>query len=177
MQGIIEARLGNKKEVDDDSVLKEPGMAECAQHFISEHDRNEMQRLQQLIVKGKVEQGKGDKEKGTSPNIDAKQTKGNSEGSGRKKAIQIPETLDMEQARHMVPSVKRVTIRRETTWHTRVNAEYLTRPSGSKYHKKSYTSEPGSERMALLSCLRWLWSVHEECTGQDCPYAFEEDDG
>jgi hypothetical protein len=56
----------------------------------------------------------------------------------------------------------------ETVWHHRVRIFYPTAaPPG---YKESTFEKAGSQRQAVLMCVRWAWAQHTEATGAICPY-------
>jgi hypothetical protein len=82
-------------------------------------------------------------------------------------------TASKEELRALCPDVKGASVFHEKHWHNRWTATY---PSGAPSHSKSCVWGVGSElseRLALKTVLRWMWSRHVECTGQECPYDFD----
>ena len=98
---------------------------------------------------------------------------GESSASHRKKAAPQLARMSMQDAKQYIPQAKGCSLQRESTWHHRICASYLRRTSpGPKSHKRTYKNDEGSEEAALRQCVLWLWAVHEEQTGQSCPWEF-----
>ena len=182
------------------SVFEEdPACLDAADEFMHEEDRHEIAPvLQKLRVKSKAVAaasaastapgtGIAESVSASSSSAAASTTTlanaSGGEGSAlavaessaapRKKAAPQLARMSMQDARQYIPQAKGCSLQRESTWHHRICASYLRRTSpGPKYHKRTYKDDEGSEEAALRQCVLWLWALHEEQTGQSCPWEF-----
>lgn len=87
-----------------------------------------------------------------------------------KKFVDIDGELTGEAARDYIPDVPGCRIVKDTKLHMRWTVPYPRAEPPKSTSKAFGTSD---DRSALFHCLRWVWTVHHECTGQECPFELE----
>lgn len=73
------------------------------------------------------------------------------------------------EAKRFLPSAAGATIVKDVVWHHRWVVKY-PRPQ-PPYSTSMTFAKAGSERAALIHCLSWVWDLHTQETGQQCPWA------
>ena len=82
------------------------------------------------------------------------------------------ETVAQHILQGYFPQMHGCTVSVETEWHHRVKVCY---PKDVMPFSTSMTFEKGgSQRAAILHCLKWAWQEHEEATSVMCPYDLPE---
>lgn len=100
-----------------------------------------------------------------------------SSGAGRSttQRKEIPDkAITLQEARMMIPQQVHgcvLAINKEVSW----EVKYPRRASPNSHSAAFDPSDEGSQRAALLRCLRWVWRVHREChPDSECPFALGE---
>ena len=76
--------------------------------------------------------------------------------------------FSLEVLKAYLPKVHGCKVSIESEWDPRIRMTY---PRDSPPWGTSMTfAKAGSERSAILFCLRWVWGEHLEATGQPCPF-------
>ena len=126
----------------------DPGCIDAAEHFLPQDDCQEFQpALQKLRVRAKPIAAEG--------------------ASSATGVVNC-------RGQRVHPQVKGCSLQRESTWHHLMFcASHLSRTSaGLKSHKRTYYDNVESEEAVLRQCLLWLWAVHAQETGDECPWDF-----
>lgn len=75
------------------------------------------------------------------------------------------------EAKRFLPSAAGAAIVKDVVWHHRWVVKY-PRPQ-PPYSTSMTFAKAGSERAALIHCLSWVWDLHTQATGQQCPWALD----
>eukprot|EP00971_Amphidinium_carterae_P057568 1138369-Amphidinium_carterae.1 len=165
------ARDGAKSEsMKSEPTVFENDLAatEAAQECMHESDKKDIDVVRALGLKLKTSRA-------TAKPVESKQAvSSTTEVGSRKKAPPQLMHLSVDQARALLPKTVGCTLTREKEWHHRWCVSYLRRPSGSKGCKRSFKETAESEANALKQCILWAWSVHEEVTGESCPWEWSD---
>eukprot|EP00971_Amphidinium_carterae_P210230 4171080-Amphidinium_carterae.2 len=167
---ILSMRSGKRTKVVK-TVFEDADMAAAAQDYIAKEDRQEQSTLEKLSVR-KVEPVRTSTGAASAKTSGSSDVVSNSAKTVHVKPAKLAATMSLDDAKRYAPQVKGCTVRREQEWHLRIAGSYIARKEGQKYRKVTYSEKKGSERDAFLTVLKWLWSVHEECTGERCPWEF-----
>lgn len=129
-------------------------------------------------MKGTSRAAGGKREAGLTP-----ATEGGSSTSGEPHAcgasrpkLSFKGSVTPEWARAHAPIGKGIGLSVDEVRHFRWSGQYLFRSSGNKHFTKAFGRDESSmsRRAALLQVLQWLWTVHGEETGEQCPWDFSE---
>jgi hypothetical protein len=90
---------------------------------------------------------------------------------GPPKRVPTPSAMDSTFARQFIPLCPGSSISEETKRYGRWCGEYMAKPVAPKHCTKLFGDEHlTSKREALLHVLRFIWSAHEEVTGERRPW-------
>ena len=163
-----EGGITQRQEHDKDftTIFEDPALAQAAEELLDSSDKQELETVKKLVARELKMVAAGT----------AGVTGGASSSSGlkavRPQALPVLHSKTLYQARSLAPVGKGCPLTKESKRHNRSCGEYLQRSGGSKYHKRTF-SDPASEAVALKGVLAWLWSVHQECTGEASPWLFD----
>lgn len=167
LRGTAGSTQRQEHDQDVTTIFEEdPAAAQAAEELLDASDKQELDTVRKLVAKKLKISALGT----------AGATGGASSSSGSKpvrlQPLPVLHSMTLYQARALAPVAKGCHVTKESRWHNRWCGEYLQRPSGTKYHKRTF-SDPASEVVALKGVLAWLWSVHTECTGEASPWLFD----
>ena len=188
LEGLVRHTLPKTKQQELNAILELRGKGGNTQR--QEHDKDATTIFEEDPAAAQAAEellGASDQELDTVKKLVARKLKmvaagaagatgGASSSSGpkavRPQALPVLHSMTLYRARSLAPVGKGCHLTKESKWHNRWCGEYLQRSSGSKYHKRTF-SDPASEAVALKGVLAWLWSVHQECTGEASPWLFD----
>ena len=87
----------------------------------------------------------------------------------------FPPKCTPEWAHALVPATKGAGIAFDDSRHFRWSGQYLGRPAGQEHFTKAFGRHGDEQaiRSCLVAALKWIWEVHRECTGEECPHDFD----
>jgi hypothetical protein len=79
--------------------------------------------------------------------------------------------MSQEWAMQFVPQVACCTVTKECNWHFRWKISYVDKPLPPFMQTATWVDETEQASFqAFLTCLQWVWDVHETQTGEPCPW-------
>jgi hypothetical protein len=168
---IIEKR-GNRQYKQHETVLDNAGNMDVVEGIVDESDMPKfaaVSKARQLAsAKSASRPGAGapsSSAAGQTPKAQVVQT-----------FVPIPgvKSCTPEWAKRYIPQVPGCSISLDDRRHNRWSVQYKEKPGPPFHHTKAYGNEATvSRRAALIHCLKWVWGVHTDMTGQPCPWLLE----